>query len=944
MTMEGRTLNAEPLTINVEPARFVYQNCGFVDINQDGYPEKIGYVNDGKGNLEKVLLSYVTNLPSGITHYLDYNMDGYPDAIIDNNVYINTGEQDNDFELETQNFDVKFSSGYSYSKIDYSTKWFDANNDGYLDNCIFYNDGTNIVWRPYTSGTPNYDVNRDGFLDIVTKVRDWYNNEDLWYVLYKDSTTNINYSAPQLMFKGEKGSSLLDDINNDGYVDILIWSSKDKLSVVKGSATLPYTEVVTYDLPVSIRELHNLYDYNNDGYLDLGFEGYEYSYDKNKPYLFSFGPDFTGELVEWTNGCFSDNFMVQKDGGYPAGYLSNIKNLPPSAPATVAAKQTKDGLLIAWSDAQDDHTPAMQMRYNVSVKRKGKKGDNSFVISPMNGLKDAATICGTVMYKKSTQMIVPASVLTAGETYEIQVQAIDLWNQHSPMTSVVEFTMAGDGYIEVAEQVAVGKETSVKFVGTQAANYSLNAGSDATIVEDQGNGSYIVKWNSAGVKDITLTAGTMTVKSAVTVVNPVDLTFSVAGQVFAGAPLSINVSDDMAAQPKDVGMRIVNNNKVKVDYIVGSKTATVTFPSVGTYELEAYSTDPVKANSYKQTVEVSAEMPEAVIEQVDVDSETGYYAVNWNADALPEGITKVVVEKEGSLLDAFHTIATFNAAAGRYVDNSSTPAVKSSRYRIRLLADNGQESSYSNAHKPLHVMIAKAANGFNLIWDSYEGMPVQSYNIMRGSSADNLQQIDQVAGSINSYTDMSAPSGISYYAVTFNTVLYQNARGMNRAGSEEEVVKSNVISTEQAIDVVEAQHLEIIVLDDDKTLSEEHQDLQLYHLLLPTYATIAKVNWEIVQGSDIATIDANGRLHATGGSGTVTVRLSTIDGSGLSADIDIPCTLSNDEDLTGIYDIQLTTVSDDQWYDVNGRRLATPQKGLNILRKKDGTTRKVVIK
>ena len=167
---------------------------------------------------------------------------------------------------------------------------------------------------------------------------------------------------------------------------------------------------------------------------------------------------------------------------------SHIKNQSPSAPASVAAKQTKDGMLITWSDAQDDHTPAMQMRYNISVKRKGKKGDNSFVISPMNGLKDKATICGTIMYKKSTQMLVPASVLTAGETYEIQVQAIDLWNQHSPMTKAIEFTMTSNGYIDVAEQVATDKETTVKFVGTQAGSYSLNAGDGATIVSDKGNG------------------------------------------------------------------------------------------------------------------------------------------------------------------------------------------------------------------------------------------------------------------------------------------------------------------------------------------------------------------------------------------------------------------------------------------------------------------------
>jgi len=32
------------------------------------------------------------------------------------------------------------------------------------------------------------------------------------------------------------------------------------------------------------------------------------------------------------------------------------------------------------------------------------------------------------------------------------------------------------------------------------------------------------------------------------------------------------------------------------------------------------------------------------------------------------------------------------------------------------------------------------------------------------------------------------------------------------------------------------------------------------------------------------------------------------------------------------------------WYDINGRKLAAPQKGINIIRHSDGTTKKVAIK
>ena len=908
MTVDGRTLNAEPLTLTAHPYTYHDKSVGYVDINQDGYPEYLGYANDGKGNMEKVVLSYTTQVSTGedAAAYLDYNMDGYPDALTSKYVLINAGDQDHDFELEEVN--LRFGSYSSPYEVKGSSSWFDANNDGFLDNQYGYNDGFSTEWvsgwystdskhaiyndngsiinkdnNGYDLGVPNYDVNRDGFLDIVKAY--WSSPKYYWYVKYKAATADWSYSAPELMYKTKNGG-VIADFNNDGFIDILTKKDDQTLILVKGTSSLPYKEEITIQLPFTMSgSLYSNYihDYNNDGFLDVLINYY----------ILEFGPDFSWKIVNSQKNSSLGHFMVQSPGGYPGEADGNIRNLPPSAPASVAAKQTKDGLLITWSDAQDDHTPAMQMRYNISVKRKGKKGDDSFVISPMNGLKDAATICDQIVYKQSTQMLMPVlELLTAGETYEIQVQAIDLWNQHSPMTKAIEFTMMSNGYIDVAEQVATDKETTVKFVGSQASSYSLNAGDGATIVSDKGNGEYIVKWATEGVKSITLTAGSATVKSSVTVVKPIDLTFAVPATVFAKAPLTIEVSDEMAKAAKNVGLRC-NDGDVKVEYIAGSKTANVTFPATGTYTLEAYSTDEVKGNTYSQVVNVTAVMPHAAIKQVDADAATGSYAISWNADALPAGISKMIISKEGRKLGQFDEIGTVAATAGRYVDLSSNASVMASRYCIHLVAENGQMSEVSVAHKPLHVMITNAAQGFNLIWDSYEGMDVESYSILRGSTPDNLQEIAQVAGSVNSYTDISAPSGVSYYAVTFTTSQPLFAYGQKRTKVAEETINSNIISTESAIDVVAAERLEIIVLDEETALTDDHTDLQLYYMILPTYTTVNKVAWEIVEGKDIATIDANGKLHATGGDGMVVVRVKTIDGSYLTDEISVNCAVTN---------------------------------------------------
>ena len=501
------------------------------------------------------------------------------------------------------------------------------------------------------------------------------------------------------------------------------------------------------------------------------------------------------------------------------------------------------------------------------------------------------------------------------------------------MTKAVEFTMTSDGYIDVAEQVTTGKETTVKFVGTKTGSYVLDAGEGATIVSDNGKGEYIVKWTTDGVKNITLTAGGATIKSAITVVKPMDLTFSVPEKVFANAPLTIEVSDEMAKATRNVGVRS-DNSKVKVEYVTGSKTAVVTFPTTGTYTLEAYCEDNIKGNSYSQTIKVAEEMPKAKIEKVTTDGKTGSYVINWST-AVPAGINEVVISKEGESLDAFNVIDTVLVSDGRYVDLSSNAAVMSDRYRIQLLADNGQTSKQSDAHKPLHVMLSKAAKGYNLIWNSYEGVAVDSYHIMRGTSPDNMQQIAQVAGSQMSYTDLTMPDGENFYAVAFQLSGSQqkSAKGLQATAASEEDVNSNVISTADAVDVVEAKSIELIVLDEDKTLSDKHKNLQIFYMIKPTYTTITKVKWEILQGSDIASVDANGKLSAKGGSGTVKVKVSSLDGSELSAEMDVPCNVSV-EPTTVIsapaVNTGEATLVGKRYYTIDGKQVTSPSMAGSI--------------
>ena len=976
MSIGGVDYKAIPQEINVLATKYYGQyqyGYPFMDINQNGLIDTYSgynvYKNDN-GSFSPIQLSTFADLNGAIDFVTDFNHDGYPDFIISNcskgNVFLNYGEQDYDFDYQTKEINIPRYVG----------RGIDLNNDGWPDfdsygfcysepflkdyNWTSYSDFTNLGTYDYAIDLQFIDVNRDGFMDIVWGVEN--QDETIVYCKLKDNTTDCAYGEPIVLFRlpyelrryytkidnpdPEKyeyvyaGNSyngvVFEDFNNDGYLDLGLaiqkfvnkhpWSGATEENnefafyILKGKPEGESSEIAQkIDNVFKISD--NVYDINNDGYKDIPYfemnasrkwNGWNDDY-AGDVYTLLLRPDFDYKIVQYKSPEGKEVIPMSTNGIISLGginYKTNIPNQSPAAPASVTAKQTRDGMLITWSDAVDKETPAMQMRYNISVKRKGKTGENAFVISPMNGLKDEAAIVPGYDYKKSTQMLIPSSVLTAGETYEIQVQAIDLWGAHSPMTNAVELTMGDNGYIDIAERTATNKETLVKFIGTQAASYSLEVGEDGEILQDKGNGEYVVMWSTEGVKELILTVGSTQIKSQIAVVKPLDMTFMVPEMVLAGTPIAIKVSSDMAAAPANVGWRC-DNSKVDVNYSTGSAVAYISFPEPGVYTLEAFCTDSVRGNSYKQTITVTDIMPEAIIQRADVYE--GYYYVMWDETSLPSYIDKVIVLKEGSSLNQFMVVDTVSASKGYYIDLSSNTSVVSNRYRIMLMATNGQTSNMSDIHKPLHVMIGYSAmGGYNLMWNGYEGLTVDNYQIWRGDNPDNMEIYAQVAGSQLSYTDLWPLDGISYYSIVFNPQQeVQESRRAVLSGSDD-MIRSNYVSTQNATALVLAQSIEI-TNGTDVTLTTEKPDVHLRCTILPAYCSIDKVAWSITEGSDLATIDDKGHLHATGGKGNVKVCAKTLDGSDLTAEISIPCDVRqfilgdvNDDGIVDVSDAVVT--------------------------------------
>lgn len=904
MELGGQTYKSKEKTLSVLPFTMIFDNYSIrinnvFDANQDGQPEIYDryssiYNLNAKGEKTEIKKSFNSDLSDRMTPF-DYNYDGYPDFLLDRspkNVYLNSGEQDNDFEYITD-------SGVYSSPLYPATKpILDYNNDGKID-FLGYLNTTKESDTSLKSTEQNFgyykktgiicDFNRDGYWDVAL---DEYGKINVYM---KTASANVanDYEQKLAVKTINDGNGHLEgiaDLNNDGYPDFLLKNNNNEHVVIKGKPVdqWPCDEVVitipsSYSLTVSN-------DLDNNGFVDLVtcLKYHPVGGDQTQYCVYLIQPDFKYTKVNYpySTDFISDQLLWQPlfPGDYANGLKSNIKNEAPAAPENLRVGITDKGMLLKWDDAKDDRTPAAQMRYNVSVKYKNKKvGEkNAFLISPLNGLADKATICSNVYYRKATQMYVPLDVLKSGESYEVQVQAIDLMGAHSPMTKPVEIKVNTNGYLIAAHQmVAKGETCNVQFVGTQPSNYTIKAGTDAT-VNDKGNGKLSISWSTSGEKTIDMIADGCTFSTIVKVYAPEDFALAIPSKVMKDTPISVK-------RPKTMFDNDISYFNVKG----GTKSQTTNDGFILTLGDAGYNevvssvgfNDGSECTFVNKTTVTEETMPDAIITGVLADG--NHYRVNWNT-SVPQMVDRVEILRETNRYNEYEVVATMPVSQGSWLDTASDNRIQTQRYRIRLLANNNvQTSTFSETHKPLHVTIYKSATkGYSLVWNAYEGMDIESYRILRGTSTDNLTQIAEVAGSLQNYTDISAPAGTCLYAIAYvpaSTQQLAESCAM-RSNTSNAYMLSNAVSTTEATEAVAATSIEIGILEkyDSKTIYNGNCRFHLTATMLPTNASLSGVKWSIVSGDNIAHLSSDGVLTSKGLDwGDVVVRAEATDGSGL---------------------------------------------------------------
>lgn len=922
MMLGGKTTKSDEEKIEVIPSRVAtivaadnqtLIGKNLIDINQDGNAEIVYfstfYERKSDGSYAAIRKTWNTDLRD-IRLFADFNNDGYPDILTSGKVLYNSGEGDKSFDGEEVTI-----KGLGYGRASYMMDW---NNDGKF---AFWYDNNPSLFYVDQKGDFNYsilkssdisqyelgkfyDFNRDGNMDVWHNERDYAALKDQTKVRLKVPGGNMEFDTDgKLYYQNSHKYSMCGfaDFNNDGNADGYFFDN-GYMVIVKGKPMSEWPCTETVAIPVGPAYSYDmLLDVDNNGYLDILSTGNVWLMDKDFKYTkmqSPFGLDKDGHDL---GSDYYDEFHWQPltPGAYPNGLASSIANEAPSVPANVSAQNTANGLLLKWDDATDDRTPWAQMRYNVSLKVKGKTGAGAFVLSPMNGLSDDAAILSGVYYRKATQLTVPASALTEGTTYEVQVQAIDLMGEHSAMSAPVEIVFRKEGFISAnMTNLYSGVVATLSYSGQHKQKITCDPGEDGTVVnEDADKGTFDVRWMTPGMKTVTMNVDGNIVKADFNVAKMPSLHVFFPEKVMLNSEVTVKVPEAFVSKGFENGRFSTANgdrgDNFSVTYTPGDSTATFVFTEAGQVRVNTSVKVPEAGTLWdtSSTTVVDQVMPEAKI--VSVEGDGRYYRVNWSTN-VPDMVDKVEIARETNRLGQFEVLDVVPVANATWCDLTSDNRIQPQRYRIRLLANNGvQTSGWSEAHNPLHVDINQTADGrsINLMWNTYEGLDVESYVIMRGTSANKLQTIATVPASQLSYTDADAPEGVCYYAVRFNEVRAL-ARGVMCVQQLDDKVQSNVISSVEAMPTIAANDITIVAAEKSTVLNNSQSQLHLSAVILPVYATYNKVGWTIVSGGDYASVASNGLLTATGGKGDVVVRATTLDGSNLSAEITVSCDYS----------------------------------------------------
>ena len=902
------------------------------------------YVHDGAGRYEKLGTIFNSNLQipyrrDGLPPFLDFDMDGDADIVLKSNkgnLILNNGN--NSFEAQESSSWFCVNSGYTSEVMPdlnndgFNELYYDSNAYGEFDG-ICVNSGDNVRFEqfqfPKTGNEYNfrfsyqeglmYDINRDGYLDFYSQYASGV-IDNAWYGCEAIAINQGGMDFAYHIVSIDDGSDgpyriFLEDMDSDGMPDkVMVYGNRsmmDKIVVCFGNKDYTFSSPVEYVFgnAHSTRYAVNVLqiaDFDNNGCPDIlvNYDFYEQKVSKEEYAILYMERDRSGRVEVLHNQEFGypeGMADVDNDGklDFYGGHSeecqllrTGIENTAPEAPAHVRATQEGLGILLEWDDAYDKETPAMQMRYNVSVKKKGAEGEGAYIISPLNGGNGKAAVIPGAYYQKATRKMIPIERFEAGQEYEVQVQAIDLWDAHSPMSETYSFKVSEQfiaGPTVTAPRKAVALTYNVPDAVLQTAEWDWDGG---TLLGQEGK-RFEVAWDEPGLKTVTVRMADGETATKNVMVRDIDLSFDFPAEGLAGTEITFTLPEAFAqASREDIDVKL-SDERIEMLLRVGSREAKAVFPDAGDYSFRLSVRDSVcgVVESEEKHIRIVGEVPVPVIRLVGIDAATGKNKVTWGMPGMPDFVTTVNIYKESGRYNAFDCIAQVAPGAGEFVDTSSNPSVSSDRYCIKLGTTFGVESPASRVHSGTHLMLNKGVGGaVNLIWNAYEGGIVDSYRVLRGTSADRLELLAEVSGAHTAYTDLNAGDGTYFYALEYDETYSDEWQPMTRTSKDRSSGsgRSNVVCTDGAWTVVPAEQLNVLAIEKELVLTPSQPTLHLQAEILPAMADIRTVNWQILEGGELASLTQNGVLTAQGKeNGEIVVCATTVDGTDIEARVTV---------------------------------------------------------
>ncbi|GEM_PF-1861891 len=397
-------------------------------------------------------------LSNSSVHWLDYNQDNNLDILVTgldsmnqpkSMIYRNDGS--GAFTLA----DSSMFRGLNYT----SSAMGDYDNDGDRDLVLMGSDGNAPFTMLYVHQDSSYrldeqaqledlafgdalwaDFDRDGDLDLVISGNDGTAPQTLFY--QNTGNGNLSQQAVPAVAPVDSGALACDDYNNDGYPDLFVSGHNGNQNVARlyqNTGNWNFTEQVSFE--GLVHGSADFGDYNSDGYPDLLMAGEALDSTVTRLYLNQKDGTFSqpptklpgvsqGSVHFWDYDGDQDlDFYLSgtsKDSSFTCLFRNNINvsNQPPDPPEHVQSEVQDSALVISWSPARDQETPAGGLTYNLALY----DADDQMLIAPLADLESGRGRIRTGGPIQDTSWTVKG--LPSGN-YKVQLQSVDQSDRRS---------------------------------------------------------------------------------------------------------------------------------------------------------------------------------------------------------------------------------------------------------------------------------------------------------------------------------------------------------------------------------------------------------------------------------------------------------------------------------------------------------------------------------